>query len=369
MKTAEKKKILMVANNDMGIGGIQSVIMSIIRALSDEFEFDVVVFDHTHTNYEKEILSQGNIFTVQNRLVGNDFRKKIDYYIRFCRNYIELKRIIKKNGPYIAIHCHNFFEASIALLAAKKEKIPKRIVHSHSVLYVDKKKIIRRAYQTVYRKIMLSTATDLVACSQNAGKYLYGQRRDIKVIPNGIDMSRFKALSNQCTNKWSFIQVGRWGALKNQIFTIEVFAHIYQIYPDAKLTLIGDGDKAYLKKIIEKARELNIETAIVFLPEDVDVPKEMAKNNALMFPSVFEGLGIVAIEAQAIGMRCFVSSGVPKEVNLGNVCFLDLAEGPEKWAEVIMKQINEMGTKRHYVDMTSYDMNNVKEIYRVMYGG
>ena len=369
MKTEEKKKVLVVANNDLGIGGIQSVIMSIIRALSDEFEFDVIVFDHTHTNYEKEVLRQGKIFTIQNRLTGNGFRKKIDYYIRFYKNYRELKKIIRENGPYIAMHCHNFYEASIALLAAKQEKIPKRIVHSHSVLYVDRKKIVRRAYQAIYRKIMEHTATDFVACSQIAGEYLYGNRSDIKIVPNGIDLSRFLSLPNQCTNKWSFIQVGRWGRLKNQIFTIEVFAYIHKIYPEAKLTFVGDGEKKNFRSIKEKARELDVEEAITFLPEDTDVPKEMAKNNVLMFPSIFEGLGIVAIEAQAVGMRCFASTGVPKEVDLGNVCFLDLAEGPEKWAAVILKQIGELGTRRHYVDMSGYDMNNVKKIYRAMYGG
>ena len=87
MKTAEKKKVLVVANNDLGIGGIQSVIMSIIRTLSDEFQFDIVVFDHTHTNYEEEVLRQGKIYTIQNRMTGNSIGKRLDYYIRFYRNY------------------------------------------------------------------------------------------------------------------------------------------------------------------------------------------------------------------------------------------------------------------------------------------
>ncbi len=369
MKTTKKKKVLVIANNDLGIGGIQSVIMSIIRTLSVEFEFDVVVFDHSHTNYEKEVLAQGKIFTIQNRLTENSFRKKMDYYVRFCKNYVELKKIIRENGPYVAIHCHNFYEAAIALLAAKQESIPRRIAHSHSVLYVDKKKVVRRVYQAVYRKIMLNAATDLVACSQIAGEYLYGKRSAFKVIPNGIDMSKFSTLPNQCTNKWKFIQVGRWGTLKNQVFTVEVFSGIYKKHPEARLTFIGDGDKEYLLKIKEKARELDVENAIVFLPEDTDVPMAMAENNVLIFPSVFEGLGIVAIEAQAAGIRCFASTGVPQEVNLGNVCFLDLTEGPKKWADVILEQVEKMGIERHYVDMSSYDMSNVKEIYRAMYGG
>lgn len=369
MKTAEKKKVLVVANNDLGIGGIQSVIMSIIRTLSDEFQFDIVVFDHTHTNYEEEVLRQGKIYTIQNRMTGNSIGKRLDYYIRFYRNYRELKKIIKENGPYVAIHCHNFYEAAISLLVAKQEKIPNRIVHSHSVLYVNKKKIVRRAYQAVYRIIMTHTATDFVACSRAAGEYLYGERNDIKVVPNGIDLSKFLTLENQCTNKWSFVQVGRWGALKNQIFTVEVFAHIYRIHPEAQLTFIGDGDKEYLCRIKEKVQELGVEKAVTYLPEDADVPNEMAKNNALMFPSVFEGLGIVAIEAQAVGMKCFASTGVPQEVNLGNVYFIDLADGSKKWANTISEEIEKSESKRHYVNMSSYDMNNVKEIYRAMYGG
>lgn len=369
MRTVEKKKVLIVANNDLGIGGIQSVIISIIRSLSDEFQFDVVVFDHTHMNYEKEVLKQGKIFTIQNRVTGDSFRKKLDYYIRFYRIYRGLKKIIKENGPYVAMHCHNFYEAAICLLAAKQKKIPNRIAHSHSVLYVDKKKFIRRVYQAVYRLIMMRTATNFVACSQAAGEYLFGKLSDIQVVPNGIDTSKFLALQNKCTNQWSFIQVGRWGAVKNQVFTVEVFAHIYNAHPGAQLTFIGDGDKEYLCRIKEKSRDLNVEKAIVYLPENTDVPKEMAKNNVLLFPSVFEGLGIVAIEAQAVGMRCFASTGVPREVNLGNVSFIDLLEGSEKWANVISEEIEKIGTKRHYINISRYDMDNIKEIYRVMYGG
>lgn len=359
MKTAEKKKVLVVANTDLGIGGIQSVIMSILRSLSDEFQFDIVVFDHTHTNYEEEVLRQGKIFTVQNRVTGDSFRKKIDYYIRFHRNYRELKNIIKENGPYVAIHCHNFYEAAIGLLVAKQERIPNRIVHSHSVLYVDKKKFIRRVYQAIYRRIMLRTATNFVACSQAAGEYLYGKKSDVQVVPNGIDVSKFSKLQSQCTNQWSFIQVGRWGPLKNQLFTIEVFAHIYRAHPEARLTFIGGGDKEYLCRIKEKSQDLNVEKAVVFLPENTDIPKEMAKNNALMFPSVFEGFGIVAIEAQAVGIKCFASTGVPREVNLGNVYFLNLLDGSERWANAISEKIEQTGTKRHYVNITSLSLIHI----------
>lgn len=363
------KKVLIVANNDLGIGGIQSVIMSIIRSLTDDFQFDVVVFDHSHTDYEQEVLRQGNIFTIQNHLAGSGFRKKIDYYIRFFNNYRQLKAIIKGNGPYAAIHCHNFYESALALLAAKQEGIERRIVHSHSVLYVDKKKYVRRLYQSIYRRIILNTATDLVACSKGAGEYLYGKRNDIKVIPNGIDVDRFLGTPSTCNNQWNFIQVGRWGKLKNQIFTINVFSEIYKEYPKAHLTFIGDGDNSYYLKMKETIKQNNISDAVSFLPANTDVPTAMAANNALIFPSVFEGLGIVAIEAQALGMQCFASTGVPFEVDLGNVTFIDLSDGPHRWADAIIELIKKLGISRHYVDMSRYDMNNVKEIYRMLYGG
>lgn len=369
MNTPEKKKILVVANNDLGIGGIQSVIISIIRSLTDDFQFDVVVFDHSHVDYEQEVLRQGKIFTIQNHLVGNSFRKKIDYYIRFFNNYRKIKAIIKENGPYAAIHCHNFYESAIALLAAKQEGIERRIVHSHSVLYVDKKKYLRRLYQSVYRRIILNTATDLVACSKSAGEYLYGKRNDIKVVPNGIDVERFLKTPSTCNNPWSFIQVGRWGELKNQIFTINVFSEIHKKYQEAHLTFVGDGDSNYYLKMKDAIKQKRLEDAVSFLPENTSVPTAMAENNALIFPSVFEGLGIVAIEVQALGMRCFASAGVPSEVDLGNVTFTDLSDGSYRWADIIIEYIKRTGLSRNYVDMSKYDMNNVKEAYRILYGG
>lgn len=365
----EKKKVLMVANNDLGIGGIQSVIMSIVRSLSADFQFDILVFDHTNTNYESEVLQQGKIFTVQNVVNGNNFRKKIDFYIRFPKNYLEIKKIIQTNGPYTAIHCHNFFESSISLLAAKQEKIPRRLVHSHSVLYVNKRKYMRRFYQYIYRKIILNTATDLLACSSLAGNYLYGKRHDVKIIPNGIDVRKFATFKGVCDNQWSFIQVGRWGTVKNQLFTIDVFFNIHKVFPQSKFTFIGGGDENYLNKIKDKVKSLNIEESVIFLPEDSNVPLIMSNNNALIFPSVFEGLGIVAIEAQALGMHCFVSDSIPKEVDLGNVSFLDLHRGAQFWATYIIDKIKKNGNERHYVNMDKFDMENVREIYRTLYGG
>ena len=369
MNATTKKKILVVANNDLGIGGIQAVIISIIRSLTDDFQFDVVVFDHSHVDYEQEVLRQGNIFTIHNHLVGNGFRKKIDYYIRFFNNYRKIKRIIKENGPYTAIHCHNFYESAIALLAAKQEGIERRIVHSHSVLYVDKKKYLRRLYQAIYRRIILNTATDLLACSKSAGEYLYGKRNDIKVVPNGIDVERFRRTPSTCINPWSFIQVGRWGDLKNQVFTINVFSEIHKKYQEARLTFIGDGDSNYYLKMKDAIKQKSLEDVVSFLPENTNVPAAMAENNALIFPSKFEGLGIVAIEAQALGMQCFASTGVPLEVDLGNVTFTDLAAGPYRWADAIIERIERMGLSRNYVDMSRYDMSKVKEIYRILYGG
>lgn len=369
MNTPAKKKILVVANNDLGIGGIQSVIMSIIRSLTDNFQFDVVVFDHSHVDYEQEVLRQGNIFTIQNHVVGNSFRKKVDYYIRFFSNYRKIKKIIKENGPYTAIHCHNFYESAIALLAAKQEGVERRIVHSHSVLYVDKKKYLRRLYQSIYRRIILNAATNLLACSKSAGEYLYGKRSDIKVVPNGIDIERFMKTSSTCDNPWSFIQVGRWGDLKNQIFTIDVFFEIHKKYQEARLTFVGAGDSNYYIKMKDAIKQKCLEKVVSFLPENTNIPVAMSENNVLIFPSRFEGLGIVAIEAQALGMHCFASTGVPPEVNLGNVTFIDLAAGPYKWADVIIEHIKRTGLSRNYVDMSRYDMSNIKEIYRILYGG
>lgn len=363
------KKVLVIANNNLGIGGIQSVIMSIVRNLGDDFQFDIVVFNHEDTYYEDEFKKQGRIFTIPQATGPRTFRKRLDFYIRPFSLYKKICAVIQNNGPYDVIHCHNYFEEGVALYAAKRYGIRVRIAHSHSNMPTPNRKIVRRIYQCVYRKMIVKNATQLVACSKAAAQYLYGKTPQAEIIYNAINVQAFNSSIEKIAGPWTILHVGRWGNPKNQSFLIEVFSHIVQRHPNAMLRLVGGGDEKEKKKIDDVIEKYKLGESVKFLPADSNIPEIMSESNVFVFPSIFEGLGIVLIEAQASGMKCFASDTVPKEANLGLVDYISLSKGPEAWAKKICEFIEGHGAFRKEVDMSSYDIFQIKQKYKAMYNG
>lgn len=361
------KKILFVAQGDLGLGGIQSVIMSIVRGLKNECKFDVIVFSHNRTEYESEFLSQGKIFTIQRYEGASVFRRRLDFYIHGLPWYLKLKKIIKENGPYDVIHCNNDFNSGFTLKAAKKCGIPIRIIHSHGYQLKLRRHYVRRLYETIYKKMIRYYATNFVACSEFAADYLYGKEVKAQIIPNMINLNMFPFYSSPAINPWSFVHVGRYGETKNQLFLIDVFNLIHEKKISAKLTLVGYSDPAYKLRVDEKIVELGLQDNVCQLPGDSDIPYILAQNNVFLFPSCTEGLGISLIEAQAIGLKCFASTGVPPESNLGLVDFLPLELGAQKWAAAICKYVAEYQSIRTKVDLSLYDDQNIADVYRKLY--
>ena len=112
----ERKKVLLVAFNDLGLGGMQSVIMNIVRNLSDEFVFDIVCFDTDRTDFDEEFKSYGGkIILAENKSFQKSLLHRLDFYVRGRRIYSELKKIIRENGPYIAVHSHKQTESGLVL--------------------------------------------------------------------------------------------------------------------------------------------------------------------------------------------------------------------------------------------------------------
>lgn len=361
------KKVLFVACDNLGLGGIQNVIMSIIRNINGECKFDIVLFNHEDKFYEEEFSRQGSIFTIDTVIGPRTFRCRLDYYIRPLHLYRSFCKILRENGPYDVIHCHNYHEGGLFLMAAKKEGIPVRIMHSHNCVLPLQRHYIRRCYMKIYKALIKRYSTKRLACSAKAGGYLFDESGDIIIVPNAIDLNKYCYTECNNLNQYSMINVGRWGGQKNQVFQIDVLAEIVKVHPDAMLTLVGYGSEEDEMVIHKRIKEKHMENHVVFYPGDTDVSVRLKENNVFLFPSTFEGLGIVLVEAQAAGMKCFASDRVPEEADCGLVTYLSLEDGAEKWADEIIKYINKHGTNRVKVDMSRYDSENLKKIYREIY--
>lgn len=364
------KKILMVACDSLGIGGVQTVMLSIVRELHEDCEFHFVVFNLEDRENEEEFSKYGKIHPIPLHYGEPVWRSRLDYYIRTFYIYRNIKRIIRENGPFDIIHCHNYFEIGIELMAAKHCGVPCRIAHSHNNFPEIKGKHINKLYNGIYGWMIKHYATERIGCSRMACDYLYGVDGGGRVIKNAIDLTPFIHASRiSPSNSWAFVHVGRLGEQKNQIFLVKVFEKVKENHSEATLTLVGGGNDGYQRLLEKEIESRKLTDSIKLLEPNTDIPAILSKNNLFLFPSVFEGLGIVVIEAQAVGMKCFASDQVPEEANLGLIEYLPIGdECISLWVNAIEKYVQENGVERTRVDLSKYDIRNVIKQYKEIYG-
>lgn len=368
-----RKKILHVSCEGLGNGGIQNVLMGIVRNLKSDYDFDVLLFTDEKRHYDEEFEEYGSIFRIPNYNGKSYLLSRSDYYLRFFRILLGTYKILKKNGPYDVIHCHNYFESGICVMAAKLANVPVRITHSHNTaLPGEKFNIIRQQYDAYLQKLIRKNSTDLIGCSKIACEYLFGIVGKFRVINNAIDLKKFNNKNFdglRTTDSLTFINIGRWSIQKNQIFLISIFKHIHDSLPNTNLKIIGFGDESYEQKIIKLINSYRLERCVEILPGDSDIPLELAKSNYMIFPSTYEGFGIVLLEAQAMGVKPFVSNAVPPEADAGLCTYLSLNDGPKIWAKNILSEIKETRLEEHYMNMNKYDITEVCKEYYKIYNG
>ncbi|MDT9026819.1 glycosyltransferase family 1 protein [Rossellomorea yichunensis] len=258
-----------------------------------------------------------------------------------------LRDFFEHNNDYDVIHCHSPLSGSFVLREAKKYNIPVRIMHSRTTQFDPGSKLlpIRKYLKNRSNKY----ATHFFACSKEAGEWQFGKKNvndgNVKIIKNGIQSEKFifneeirqKTRQALKLNKTFTIgHIGRFSSVKNHTFLIDVFKEITRRYEDSKLLLIGDGPEEF--NIKQKVRNLNIDDKVIFLGRQKEVENYLHSMDVFIFPSIFEGFGTVAIEAQASGLECIVSKGVPFSVDVSNLInHLPLSAGPEEWAEIILQ--------------------------------
>ena len=169
------------------------------------------------------------------------------------------------------------------------------------------------------------------------------------VVNNAIKVEDFiynentrKSIRDEFNINESTLLIGNVGRLhfqKNQMFLLEIFSEMHKTNSDTKLMIVGSGD--LLEKLKNKARELNIQNSVIFTGQRDDIPQLMSAFDGFVLPSVFEGLGIVLVEAQAAGLPCFTSEGVvPQEANISPLLsYISLKKSAKEWAETILANI------------------------------
>lgn len=368
----KKIKVAQVVGKWVG-GGVENFLMNYYRNIDkSKIQFDFIIDSDSTIVPREEIEKMGG------KIIDIPPYQKIFRYTK------ELKKIFKEN-KYEIVHSHLNSLSIFPLYCAWKEKIPVRIAHSHST--TNKKEWKKNILKNVLKPFSKIFATNYFACSEHAGRWLFGnkafERGKVTIINNAINIKNFifnqeirnKIRANfNVEDKLVLGHVGRFVKQKNHEFLIDIFNEVQKAKENSVLFLIGEGPlKTQIK---EKVKRLGLEEKVYFLGIKNNVNELMQMMDCFVFPSLYEGLGIVLIEAQTSNLPCIASTEVPREVKVNeNVLFCKLNENPKEWSNKIIELIDkeeQRNGKENLNSLSKYNIeveaNNLLEIYMKLEG-
>lgn len=343
--------------------GLEIWLLRLIKQMNHEkYEFHIIVQKQDKADLESEFERLG--VQIHRCLRTNN-------PIRFIKNIYTTIGLI---GDINVLHSHVHHFSGLILFLGWLKRIPVRISHCHSDTRLKKKKdkISKKVYSLLMEILLEIFATKKLAVSFDAANDLYMFPNKVILLPCGIDIKEFdspietkKQLCNQFyvpeTSK-IIIHIGRFTYSKNHDFLIDVFNNVSKNDKDLFLLLIGTGE--LYKKVVTKVNELEIVDKVRFLGVRRDISALLSISNLFLFPSLYEGLGVSVIEAQAVGLRCVISAHLPTELTINKEIVFreDISAGINVWAKTVMN-ILKMGPsdKKAAMEIISNSSFNIKK--------
>ena len=317
----------------MNRGGLETMLMNYYRHVDRErVQFDFLEHRKEHSAYDDEIESLG----------GKIYR--LPRLVPWSKSYLSaLNQFFDEHPGYKIVHVHQDCLSSVILKAAAQHDIPVRIAHSHNA---NQNKNLKYPIKLWYRHSIPQYATNLFACGKDAGDWMFNGA-PYQIVNNAIDAVAYaydpeKRIEMRqklgLRDELVVGHVGRFNPQKNHLFLLDIFAVLLKKEPNAALLLVGGGED--MPKIQAKAQTLGIEEHVRFLGIRSDVADLMQAMDVFVFPSLYEGLPVTMVEAQAAGLPCLISDKVPSECILTDalVDILPLLAEPEIWAEKILEK-------------------------------
>lgn len=355
---------------DMRRGGLETMLMNYYRAIDRKsIQFDFLEHRSEESEYDREIKKMGGKIYRISRL--NPFSVR---YKSALRGFFE------EHSEYQIVHVHQDCLSSIILKEAKRCGLKVRIAHSHSSNQDKNLKLLIKLY---YKRKIANYATDLLACSQEAGKWMFCGN-DFQVLNNAIDAKKYvysskirESLRKQFEISEDTLVIGHVGRFcypKNHTYLLEIFKKISD-QRDAVLLLVGDGE---LRNEIEnKILQLKLKEKVILTGVRSDVSNFLQAMDVFVFPSLYEGLPVTIIEAQAAGLPCLISDKVPIECKKTDLVHqISLEKDAIYWADEVIKvsnikrknmlkeiQISGFDIGENAKKLTDYYMNKTKENY------
>lgn len=372
------KRILHVVGS-MNRGGVETWLMHIFRQTDfASFRHDIMVHTDRAGAYDDEIRS------MDIKIIPCPYHSRPWIYAP------EFKRLLRLHGPYDIVHSHVHHYSGFTLRLAQQAGVPGRIAHSHNDTSSRQAEagLLRRLYLRLMKKWIRSYATAGLACSKLAASALYGSSWENderwRVVNYGMDLTPFGTKFDAAGLKTelgippeAFVigHVGRFVDQKNHAFLVEIASEIAKKQQDFYLLLVGDGP---LRQATEQlVARTGLADRTIFAGVRDDVPRLMLGcMDLFLFPSRFEGLGLVLVEAQAAGLPCVCSDIIPEEAEVVHslVTRLSLSEPAGLWAKAVLnaRQSVNMVTKEQALAMVEHSAFNisiaVKELEKVYIG-
>lgn len=338
----------------MNRGGAETLIMNIYRHIDHQKYSFCFLLNDADCDYADEIRQLGGtIYTIAPRSNG---------VISYCKSLYLFFR--EHDGEFNAVHMHTSSLSSMEVLFfAKLFKIKKRVIHSHSTVQEG---LIHSILHWLNKPWVRVLATDYLSCSQVASDWLYkytGVLNKSIVIKNGIDLDQFKyneSFREEIREQYNIADsaivighVGRFDLVKNHSFLVDVFYNYHILCPNSVLICVGVGNT--FNDISILVREKGIHESVIFAGLQSEVYKFLSAFDFFVFPSLYEGLPVSLVEAQASGVMTICSDKVSKEACLSDyISQFELSKSAKEWAKYIssisplnrsdfVKQVEEKG--------------------------
>lgn len=316
-------------------GGVESIVMNYYRHIDrNKIQFDFICDDDsTDIPYEEIEKLGGKVILIP------PYQKVFKYHKK-------LKKVLTE-GHYKIVHSHINTLSVFSLYAAKCAGVPVRIAHSHST--TNKKEIKKNIIKQILRPFSKVFSTNYMCCSELAGRWLFGNKAydegKVFLLNNAIEIDKFKYNEevrklkrkelNISDDTLVIGHVGRFVEQKNHKFLIDIFNELHKKKKNSILLLIGHGP--LMNEVKEKVKNLELEDCVKFLGQRNDTNELYQAMDIFCLPSLYEGLPVVGIEAQASGLLCFFSNTMTKETKVINsTIFLPLNDSANKWKTIII---------------------------------
>lgn len=332
------RRVLQVTGT-MNRGGAETMVMNLYREINkSDIQFDFISYSKKEGQYDSEIKKMGGriLYLPRPKDVG---------IINFLK---EFKIINNEYGPYYAIHSHNLFNSGIVLLCAKIIGIKKRICHAHSTSTSNISGFRYRLYKILMRNLININSTKRLACSVDAGEYLYGNNKKTIIFPNAINFNNFINIKNEeitsykkefgiSENELIIGNIGSFRPAKNHVFMVEIAEEMKKRDILFKLIFVGTGPLIEEMKSLVKSK--NLTDSIIFLGSRNDVPALMKLFDVLLMPSLYEGFPVTLVESQSSNRVAIISENISEEVdfNLKMIKRINLSADMNIWINAILE--------------------------------